>query len=128
MADLAYLSGAILGYLGLSYILRWSFLSFVKSWKGYPYAMAIMTITGPVSSGIGGADGGPFNLSAMIIQGIIGLVLTVAVSAICFKRRYSYEYVSNGWVLGGLIWALSILIFGGLILLNITTVINNPNL
>lgn len=128
MADLAFLSGSIIGYLGLSYIFRWSILSFVKSWKGYPYAMAVMTITGPISSGIGGADGGPFNLGIMMIQGIIGLVLTVAVTAICYKKRHSYEYVSNGWVLGILIWVLSVLIFGGLILLNITTVINNPYL
>ena len=128
MMDLAYLFGAVLGFLGFSYLIRWSFLSFVKSWKGYPYAATILAIIGPLLSGIGSADGGPFNVSSMITQGAIGCMLMPLIWYVSYRRKEDYEYVSNGWFLGGLIWLLSILIFGGITFLSIITIINNPYL
>ena len=128
MADLYYLLGAILGFFGLTYLIRWSFLGHFKSWKGMGYAATILTIVGPVSSGIGGADGGPFNIESMKTQFGVSVVLMLIVWFWTYSKREEYEYVSNGWVVGSIIWILSLAIFGGIGFLTYIVMQNNPNL
>jgi len=71
---MAFYLGAIFGWYTISYTIRNTLFRKNRSKNSWIYSILILLSTGPFMSGIGGADGGAFDMVSFVNQILVGLV------------------------------------------------------
>ena len=128
--------GAAFSFYIFSYTIRNTIFRNNKKKRVWIYSAAILTILAPPMAGIGGADGGPFDLESTALQYMVGFIYILIYSLYALYGDSSVESTDFGKEHKGILSkifliTISIITYGFILfgaIMSFFTIQSNPNL